>query len=156
LHLAVLALAVTPAYADDVTSTYGVRPATQCPEVTQPPNLSQVVLLLACRDDHDIDGSDHVGRVSRISVRLGAPREAQYGDPNDDDVDTSVDVYPIRGSKTESTCSAITDYMQNQGSNCTETDFSGNGICYQTSFGDWKCILTGSLVASRGQMPPPR
>ncbi len=154
---AILSLFAAPAYADDsVTETYGVRPAVQCPDVRRPPTLAEVVLLIKCRGDHDVDGNGQVGRVWNIQVRIGSPRPARYDDPNEGDVDASVDVYPIRGSKTDSTCSAISDYMQNNGHNCLEVDFAGEGTCYQTSFGDWKCVLDGTRVTYRGEMPPPR
>ena len=151
-----LALTVAPAHAGSVMDTYGVRPAVQCPSITQPPNLAEVVLLLTCFGDHDEDSNGQVGRVSNIRVRMGSPRPATYDDPNDGDIDTNVDVYPIRGSKTDSICSAVSDYMQNNGHNCTEVDYAGDGICYQTSFGDWKCVLPGNRVTTRDQMPPPR
>jgi hypothetical protein len=77
-------------------------------------------------------------------------------DRNDGDIDPDIDIYPIMRSKTDSICSAVSDYMQNDGHNCTEMDYSGDGICYQTSFGDWKCLLPGSRVATRDQVPPPR
>ena len=154
--IAALTLLAAPVSAAGVAEAYGVRPAVQCPSVTRPPSLAQVVLLIACEGDHDVDNNDQVARISNIQVRMGNPRPANYSDPSGDNIDPSVDVIPIRGSKTISTCSVISDYMQNQGANCTESDFAGEGTCYQTSFGDWACVLPGTIVTSRGQMPPPR
>lgn len=57
-------------------------------------------------------------------------------------VDVDVPMYAVRGSYTRYQCSAVSDYMKNAGKNCNVYQQpEASGICYKTTFGDWKCSL---------------
>ena len=142
-------LGLTPAHGQtDAAQQYGTRPAIACPTVTHPPTAQEAVMLITCAGESDDPSHGHVERVTDATVQLGSPRAYAVGDPGTREADPNAPVTPIRGSYTSWTCGPISDYMQNAGKNCLSMDWSGNGTCYKSPFGDWKCRLGGSNHAN--------
>jgi hypothetical protein len=142
--------------AEDSITDYGVSPAILCPTITHAPSASEAALLIACSTSYDNFNHAAVYRTFNVRIQVGKPRAYAIGDPGGNEIDPSSPVYPIRGQRTLSLCSPISDYMKNAGKNCSESDFQGDGICYLTPYADWKCALGGILVASRYNVPPPQ
>ena len=159
LSLLIGALAlVAPACAhagETTAQDYGVSPTIPCPASTYPPDQTEAELLIICSGNQDDFGHAKVYRTYNVHLQVAKPRAYAYGDPGGDAIDPEAPVYPIRGMKTTAVCSPVSAYMQNEGKNCSEFDWKGDGICYRTSFGDWKCQLPGTRMASRDQVPPP-
>jgi hypothetical protein len=65
-------------------------------------------------------------------------------------------VYDIRGSYNSYFCGRTTAAVEEK-RNCILTNFpKSQGICFQNSFSDWFCLLTGSTKQISNQSPPPQ
>jgi hypothetical protein len=65
-------------------------------------------------------------------------------------------VYDIRGSYNSYFCGRTTAAVQEK-RNCRVSNFpKSQGICFQNSFQDWFCLLTGSMKNISRQSPPPQ
>lgn len=149
-------MAPPPAQAsEDKVEDYGVAPLVPCPTLDHPPSESEATLMIICSESYDDFGHGAVYRTFDVKLQVGKPRPYAVGDPGGNEIDPNAPVYPIRGTKTTSVCSPVSDFMKNAGKNCVENDWKGDGRCFQTPFGDWKCTLNGLRTDSRANRPPP-
>ncbi len=90
-------------------------------------------------------------------TRIGGSRPSQSGDGYSG-IDVTKPADPIRGSWTKYRCTNVKTYPGVGANNCNvwdETD--GSGICYRTTFGDWRCMMFSRANTMRtGLVPPPR
>jgi hypothetical protein len=71
-------------------------------------------------------------------------------------LDMNRPVYDIRGSYNNYFCGRTTAAVEEK-RNCQVTNFpQSKGICFQDSFKDWFCLLTGSMKNISRQSPPPQ
>lgn len=74
--------------------------------------------------------------------------------------DTKKQVYPLRATWTGVVCRNRKDlalYSPAEAQrNCSETDYTGDGVCWLTTFGDWDCTISGRAGATRQKTTPPQ
>jgi hypothetical protein len=91
----------------------------------------------------------------KLEIGKGRPYEHPEGG---EDIDTKALVYPVRGSYTYYTCYPI-NVAHPAGKNCKKVEFpNAAGICYKTTFGDWKVLMTDITTRKvvAGYFPPPK
>ena len=145
-----------------VGAKYGARDPYKCASYKAPekgaPTAGQVrAYVIGQREYETGTGNDAVLYLTdNVTVEIGKGRPFERGDGSDD-IDTSEMVYPIRGTMTVYTCYPISK-AHVEGKNCKKVEFpKAEGLCYKTTFGDWKCSLMD--VQHRkvygGYFPPP-
>jgi hypothetical protein len=91
-----------------------------------------------------------------VKVEIAKSRPFQ---PHSDilpDGDTTLPVYPIRGTLRRYTCNQESGYLKNIGKNCLVwLEPKASGVCYKTTFGDWKCSMSDSSPIKSYNQPPP-
>ena len=140
---------------------YGTRDVTACPQWSGS-TLTQAVAekLFLCFDEK-LAGS-YIYLDTGLTMQMGAARKANPQMDTYTDLDQNSLVYPIRGSFTRYQCSKIYNIdaqHTNVGTNCSAyPQPQAQGICYRTTFGDWKCKMfdrvTDSSVAKMRVGPP--
>lgn len=140
---------------------YGARDPRTCSSTKDPakgaPSPAQAAQYVTCNAEH-VSG-DMLFLAENVKVEIGRAR--RYN-PNDDlnmnDVDPSQPVYPIRGSLTGYGCNPVDNsILHNAGKNCLVTrQPNAKGLCYKTTFGDWKCSLFDINPEKEFNQPPPR
>ena len=115
-----------------------------CSQVTSPPNVAQAMALIQCSTESDTTGSStpQITLVTDLQVQIGGPRNYMPGADSWSDIDPSAKVYPVRGQGTMWQCGAVA--MYGVGTNCVNYPAAagGQGICYKSTFGDWKCHMS--------------
>lgn len=141
---------------------WGARDPTPCVALTQsaPPTAEQAAELVRCTGEVAPDGGA-LSLMENVRVEVGGPVPyvAMYDRYVMEDADVQSDTYPIRGSFTWSTCKTRHDaaIYGNPDLNCAESDVaSAQGLCWKTSFAEWRCRMTGASGAAREEMPPPQ
>ena len=145
-----------------VGAKYGSRDPYKCPSAKTPekgaPTAAQVrAYIIGQREYETGTGNDAVLYLTdNVTAEIGKGRPFEKGDGSDD-IDTAELVYPIRGTITIYTCYPI-NIAHPAGKNCKKVEFpKAEGLCYKTTFGDWKCSLMD--VQHRkvygGYFPPP-
>ena len=140
----------------DTAATYQVREVVHCPSISHPPDAQEATVLLTCNKDSNNFAHGTAYRSVVSGVQVAAPRAYTYGDPGGDEINPSAAVYPIRGQSIDYVCAPVSDYMQNAGKNCSAYTYSGLGICYQTPFNDWKCVLNGTRTNTQDGIAGPQ
>jgi hypothetical protein len=93
-----------------------------------------------------------VASKSRRATMADINRAGTLGTPIG--VNESKPVYDIKGSYKSHHCSRYADVVATK-TNCTLSVYKGSqGICFQDSFNEWNCLLTGRPVTSLRQAPP--
>lgn len=126
-----------------MNATYAARNPRVCTKLTKPPTLAQAKALVQCNLEGMFPGPSLV-LVTDVDLEMGAVRNQTPLDQTNDS-DPRSKIYPLRGSLTRYACSPAADYPA--GANCQKwpAAVGGNapGKCWQTSFGNWECTLTG-------------
>ena len=98
--------------------------------------------------------------VENLKVEVAA--KGRPYNPNNDtmsEIDVEVPVYAIRGSYTRYQCDQ--SYTAASGTNAGKHCFvfeqpAASGVCFKTTFGDWKCGLADlTNRKQQANMPPP-
>lgn len=146
---------------------YGARDPRTCKDTKQPIkgaiSAAQAQEYVICAREGVATGSLHLVEDLKVEVGKGRPYSTANG-PWATDIDTSATVYPIRGSFKNYICQphhsnpAVPQY-DNIGKNCSLYDSPvAEGVCYKTTFGDWKCEMAPEHVdwrnAQRNVAPP--
>jgi hypothetical protein len=122
---------------------YGARDPRVCAKVTHPPSLAEAKALVQCNREGMFPGPA-LFLVTDVSIEMGAVR-AQTPIDATNDSDPNSKIYPLRGSLTMYSCGQVAQY--GVGKNCEKwpAAVGGNapGKCWQSSFGNWECTLTG-------------
>jgi len=137
--------------------TYQTRDARRCNALTTPPNPEQAAALVQCALETDyIIG---LRLMQDVKIEVGASRGYQ---PELDkflkEIDAGAPVYPVSGSLTWYDCSPVDgpDAMYKPGKSCTVSTMpKGNGKCWKTVSGDWKCNLFGTTTEPKVGQPGP-
>ena len=140
---------------------WGARDPLACAPLQQaaPPSPEQVGLLVQCERESASTSSGELRLIKAITVQVGKPMPGPeafllYSLP---EVDVAAPVYPLRGAMTWSVC--MTSYSAglygDPGLNCREYDIpQAKGMCWTTSFGDWRCTLSGDTGEQRDLTAP--
>ncbi|CAN7302267.1 hypothetical protein LJR030_002716 [Rhizobium sp. LjRoot30] len=159
-----MALTSTGSFAAEGGARWGARdPVTVCREITTaaPPAEEDIANLVRCEKE-TITASDELWLVDDLSVQIGASRP--HLGVNElltmPDSDTAKEVYPIRGSWTWAVCrdpQALTISGEDPTKNCTRTPIArAEGACWMTTFGSWRCNMTGPTGAAEKGFAPPQ
>lgn len=141
---------------------WGARDPGTCASVQldAAPSPEQVVAMLRCK--HEVAASTgELWLMENVQVDVGAavPFVEAYGDYVMDDGDVDSMAYNIRGSFTWSVCITKADAaIYGKGEmNCYETDVpAAKGVCWKTSFADYRCRFVGSIINKREPTSPPQ
>jgi hypothetical protein len=138
-------------------SRFGSRSPRTCRNVTTSPNAQQAAALIQC--GYERTSHDFISLVEQVRVELGGARPFNsFADGYATDIDASAKVLPIRGSSITYMCGAISDMApSNRGKNCvTERNPEAKGICWRTTFKDWRCSMMQVIGSQKAfdQAPP--
>jgi hypothetical protein len=149
--LAFLTLAPGAFARDGSGADWGARDPTACVPLRQEqqPTPEQAIQLVKCRHETASASSGELWLMENVKLEVGAmvPFVVMYDRVVMADADTAKPTYPLRGSFTWAVCMSMHDAGIGGGDarlNCRETDVAGaTGACWQTTFGDWSCVLHG-------------
>ncbi|MCW1840416.1 hypothetical protein [Prosthecomicrobium hirschii] len=161
--VAVLGLGTGPAMAVD-GSRWGARdPVTQCAAIGASTALdSNAVTALVRCEREQATASDELWLVEDFSVQIGAarPHKGREELMTMADSDTSKSVHSLRGAWTWVVCrdpKAVAYSGGDPARNCGQARVAkAEGACWVTSFGTWRCNMTGPAAAREVGYPPPR
>ncbi|HUO98393.1 MAG TPA: hypothetical protein VMU01_06975 [Rhizomicrobium sp.] len=138
-----------------VGADYHSRDPVACPAQKGAPNAQQAAQIFRCSTEASV--GSYLVLTDNVKLQIGAARAFTTGD-NHTDIDSSKPVYPIRGSWVEYQCANFAMYPAMGADSCRVYDSSNaSGVCYQTSFGDWRCHMAPKTVNQRpGRVPPPK
>ena len=146
-----------------VGAKYGARDPLTCASTKQPehgaPSAEQARAYLISGLEHE-KGSGTFGELYLTeNVKLDIGKGRPYDHPEGgNDIDTHALVYPVRGSYTYYTCYPIS-VTHPAGKSCKKVELpNAAGICYKTTFGDWKVLMTDITTRSvvSGYFPAPK
>ncbi len=149
---------IQPAQAND----YGTsRQRRTCPSRTEPRNgrisVEQAKMYVACYYEERAVFNAAVDFVDILSLQIAPKsRRARDADLRLHQIDIEKPIYEIKGSMIVHNCQNITEGYP-RGQNCRVSRIPKSmGKCYQTTFGDWYCVMGGSsLVRPETKMPAP-
>jgi hypothetical protein len=161
--VAVLGLGAVPAMAVD-GSRWGARdPVTQCAAIGASTALdSNAVMALVRCEREQATASDELWLIEDFAVQIGAarPHKGREELMTMADSDTSKSVHSLRGSWTWVVCrdpKAIAYSGGDPAKNCGQARVAkAEGACWASSFGTWRCNMTGPAAAREVGYPPPR
>ena len=123
---------------------YQGRAPRQCTSVTTPPSVSQATAMVQCWSD--AVSAFGLFLYQDVKLQIGASRP--YLNTSDSylpQIDPTAIVYPIRGSYTSYACRGINNLVP-AGKQCSRQAVpQAMGMCWKTSFGDWKCYMQGNV-----------
>ena len=145
-----------------VGAKYGARdPQTCTPDKSGALTLDSARRLFTCSSEQ-LTG-DYLYLITDLNLEMGASRKGNPRSDTYDDLDPNAPVYPIRGSFTRYQCSRqfnLDASHSNVGTNCNAyPQPKAQGICYRTTFGDWKCKMFDRVTDSstaKMHVPPPK
>jgi hypothetical protein len=150
------------AMAGDATP-YGARNPVACRNIVlaSVPTAAQAAEMVQCNHELINSGSGELWLLENLRITVGAatPFVAAYSQWVMAEADVRSRVYPLRGSFTRSVCKSRRDaaIYGNADLNCYEKDVAdAKGVCWKTSFGDWRCLLTGAASGHREPTRPPQ
>ncbi len=142
-----------------MSELYGTREPYQCGPFTDisgsAPTADEALAIYVCDYERNPIGiASKLFLLEDVSIQVGGGRPfGQSSDYSLRDADTSLEVFPIRGTATRIQCGEINS--MNQGANCAETPSRGEGTCYRNTFAEWSCTMfltdAGPL---RNNIPP--
>lgn len=134
--------AVTLVRDDAVGAKYGGAGPRSCTSRTAPADgaLSpeQARAYIIC-DNEGVSGSETLSLVTKVDAQVGPGRDYRFETDNFDNVDTHSQVYDVRGSSVNYSCSTPSDYRPLDHI-CARVEASASsGVCYHTLAGEWHC-----------------
>ena len=122
-----------------------------------PPDMKVVTAAVLCSNEKLSGTTLYLTEELKVDIATkGRPHNPRTDIMSE--IDTGVPVYAIRGSFVSYQCSPVSDYMKNAGKNCNMyRQPQASGLCYKTTFGDWKCSLMDlSNNQQEPGVPPPK
>lgn len=149
-------------FAQSVGAPYGARDPQTCADTTSPTkgaiSAAQATIYVICSEEKVYE--NHLYLVENVKVQVGGSVPDNVNNFLGGDIDPNSPVYPLRASLDEYNCSKVSDITGNAGKNCSVYPRpSAKGYCARTTFGDWKCRLSGSdldVGKAKHDMPPPQ
>jgi len=127
-----------------IIPAYQGRAPRQCTSVTAPPSVSQATAMVQCWSD--AVSAFGLFLYQDVKVQIGSSRPYLItSDSYLAQIDPTAIVYPIRGSYTSYACHGINNLVP-PGKQCSRQAVpQAMGMCWKTSFGDWKCYMQGNV-----------
>jgi hypothetical protein len=128
-------------------AAFQTRPPVQCgPFSTFDGSVAAAKRIFQCDQERNALGSgSNLYLIEDLVIQVGAARAQTLVETNSlTDAVVASRVYPIRGTYTWAQCSIVRDQapLDNRGRSCNEYFKSGQGVCWSTTFGDWRCTLS--------------
>ncbi|MGD0735189.1 MAG: hypothetical protein ABR976_08580 [Terracidiphilus sp.] len=138
-----------------INIAYHARDPRLCKSLSTPPTPAQLVPVIQCTMEYSAASGIYL--VQDVTAAIGAPRSFQQNlDSNLKEVDISSPIYPLSGSLKVYWCSPVSAaYPAGQGCRISPMPEAA-GKCWRTTFGDWRCNLTGLTPNSRTGQPGPQ
>ena len=143
---------------------WGARgPVTTCADISTSklPPMDAVEDLIRCERE-DMTYSDELWLLEDFSIRSGKTRDYKGRDEfmTMPDANTSAQVYDLQGSWTSFVCrlpEAVAYTGGDATRNCSKSEVTqGKGACWMTTFGVWRCNMTGSGTSAEAGFAPPQ
>lgn len=140
---ALICTSATPSFAAE--AQFGTRSIQTCSTVNNKPSIAQAVALVRCHQENK--STRDIVLLEDLQIQMGGSQPYNYHAHSYlTGIDTTSQVYPIRGSFTFYDCSAISVIpvinSDNRGKNCFYSKKpTATGFCWKTTFGDWNCSL---------------
>lgn len=161
----VAALFVAPALAqsgvfDFDPAEFGTRPGNACGPFSEAladgPTGDEAAVIWICEEEQDPLGyGQQLYLYEAVVFTREAARQPTASEAMSLGFVLGSEVYPFTGTLTAVVCVRFSDYMQNEGKNCTETDQAGSGACFYTDRGVWHCYwVRDHDIATRYEQPP--
>lgn len=143
---------------------YGARDPETCPSRSAPasgaPSAEQAKHYLGCEIEH-VSGS-MLYLLADVKVQVASsPRPYEVRHDIADQIDPQKPVYDIRGSYLKYQCPLTNSYDGEHfpGKHCSyANETNASGLCWQTSFGEWRCRMIDVMHLSNtvNHVPPPK
>jgi hypothetical protein len=126
-------------------AAYQGRAPRQCSSVTSPPTVVQATAMVQCWSDAVSAFGLFLYQDVKIQMAAGRPY-VLTSDSYLAQIDSNAKVYPLRGSYTYYACSGINNLVP-AGQQCRKQAVpQALGMCWKTSFGEWKCFVQGNVA----------
>lgn len=140
-------------------AAWGARQAATCQPVRQIPSAAIAAQLVRCELERQSMASGESWLIEDLMIEVGGQTSfaSVYNTFVMPAADTRKTVYPIRSRWTWSVCMLRADakLYGDPNLNCRETPVTqGKGVCWQTTFGDWKCTMNGTSGETRTKLRP--
>ena len=125
----------------------------KCTAVTHVPSESEAAALVQCGREKGGEAGAFRPMIylfENVHVQMGGSRPYAYNtDSTFSSIDTTSEVYPIRVTEDQLSCTGEATCLTKHADN-------SEGSCYKTTFGDWQCYFAGwGETDSPVQLPPP-
>ncbi len=124
------------------------------------PTTDQVVAMLRCKHEVALaTGELWLMENIKVGVSASTPFVEAYGDYVMEDGDVDSSAYNIRGSFSWVVCITKADAALSgkADNNCTEQIVpEAKGVCWKSTFGDYRCRYVGSVASTRPDIGPPQ
>ncbi len=127
---------------------------------TGPLSPEQAHAYAICGQEKDYrGGSENLFLIGQVQVQVSKGRPYEHIRDSFQQIDPSKPVYDIRGTSVRYSCALPNSYPDDR--RCRRTvDAHDKGICYQTTFNEWKCtwvdVDAPVSTDTRLLVPPPR
>jgi hypothetical protein len=140
--------------------TFGTRAIRTCAQVNSKPTVEQAAALVQCHLENK--SVREIYLLEHVVVQMGGSQAYNYPAHHLlTSINTETRPYPIRGSYITYDCSKISVIpainSDNRGKNCfTVNKPAATGYCWQTTFGNWDCVMgdANSTDPVQNQAPP--
>jgi len=147
-------------------ATFGTREPLACSDTKEPARGPLTAALATkyarCGREKVVrhSGGDLLYLMENAHFEVGKSRKYQTSDSLLSDIDPARPVYPIRGGFDLYSCSDPKQHSgMRLGANCRlNRNTQSDGVCYQTTFGDWKCEISyeADFRGAERDVPGPR
>lgn len=137
-----------------INPAFGARMPRKCNPVRHVPSEAEAAALVQCATEKGGEAGAFRPMIylwQNIRIQMGTSRPYAYNaDSHNSSIDTTSKVYPIRVTGDQLSCTGKATCLTSHADN-------SEGICYKTTFGDWKCSFSQVFGVTKSQvdLPPP-
>lgn len=159
IAIALASIATDTAVFAQSDAVFGTRNIQVCSPVTSKPSLEEAAKLVQC--GRESKTARDMVLLENVHVQMGGGQPYNFqAHSRLTGVDTTSEIYPIRGSYTYFDCSRISVmpiiHSDNTGKNCfSVSQPNATGYCWQTTFGDWQCSMIDTTHNDVVENQPP-
>jgi hypothetical protein len=133
----------------------GARMPRKCNPVKHVPNEAEAAALAQCATENGGEAGAFDPMIylwQNVHVQMGGSRPYAYNsDSHNNSIDTTSEVYPIRVTGDQLSCTGKPTCATRHADNA-------EGSCYKTTFGDWQCYFSQvfGVTQSAVELPAPK